>query len=88
MTEQELKQLEETLVRDDSAPARKIRDMIDEVRGLRGLVQQARGEARKPQPQEASGARVPGAQAVQEEDASPEEELRIERYKELARRSA
>jgi hypothetical protein len=45
MTEYDLKQLEEALQNDQSSEAKEMRDLIDQVRALRSLVQQARSAA-------------------------------------------
>jgi hypothetical protein len=44
LTESELKQIEETVREDRSPGAKSLRDLIDQVRGLRVLVRRARQE--------------------------------------------
>jgi hypothetical protein len=44
LTEHDLKQLEETISKDGSPEARQLRDLIDQVRGLKVLIRQARKE--------------------------------------------
>src|SRR4051812_30578787 len=50
LTENDLRQLEETLSKDVSPGARQIRDLIDQVRGLKVLIRQAKQEKQDPMP--------------------------------------